>query len=111
MAERTRTPFFGTLPVRGPWTAVGLERGQFLAVLALSLALFLFVGGPLWTHLRDGHFARIAVSYGVIPLATAVVLHRNGAARPGRIAVASLLIAVVKLVLTAGLLIAFALAG
>ena len=102
-------PFFGGLPERGPWTAVGLTRTQFVAILTLSLALFLFVGGPLWTHVRDRHFARIAVSYGVIPLATAAALQRNGAARPARIVAASAVIALVKLVVTAALLVTIAL--
>ena len=109
MSAENSTPFFGGLPERGPWTAVGLTRAQFMAILAVSLALFLFVGGPVWTHVRDRHFGRIALSYGIIPLATAGALHRNGAARPGRIVAASAVIALVKLVLTAGLLVVLAL--
>jgi hypothetical protein len=107
----TSPPFFGTLPERGPWTAVGLTRAQFLLILALSVVLFVFVGGPVWTHLRDGHFARIALSYGVIPPAVAVALHRNGRVRPLLVVGASAVIALVKLLVTAALLVVFALAG
>lgn len=104
-----RTPFFGSLPERGVWTSVELTRGQFLTILAISLLLFLLVGGPLWDHLHDSHFARIAISYGAIPPAVAMALYRNGAARVSLIVGASALIAVVKLLLTAGLMVAFAL--
>ena len=102
--------FFGALPERGPWTAVGLTRAQFLVILGLSVVLFVFVGGPVWTHLRDGHFARIAVSYGVIPPAVAVALRRSGRVRPLVVVGASAVIALVKLVVTAALLVAVALA-
>jgi hypothetical protein len=105
-----RAPFFGGLPERGVWTAVELTRGQFAAILGLSVLLFVFVGGPLWNHLHDSHFARIAVSYGVIPLAVGVALSRNGSWRLPLIVGASALIAVVKLLLTAGLMVALALA-
>ncbi len=106
----TSARFFGALPERGPWTAVGLTRAQFVVILGLSIALFVFVGGPVWTHLRDGHFARIAVSYGVIPPAVVVALRRNGRVRPLVVVGASAVIALVKLVVTAALLVAVALA-
>jgi hypothetical protein len=106
----SRSPFFGTLPERGPWTALGLTRGQFAAILGLSLLLFVFVGGPLWSHLRESHLTRITVSYGVIPPAVVVALRRNGSARPGLVLGASAAISLVKLVLTAALLVAVALA-
>jgi hypothetical protein len=101
---------FGPLPERGIWTAVGLARGQFLAILALSVALFLAVGGPAWRHLHDTHFTRIAVSYAAIPLAVTLALHRNRTLRPGLLLAASAVLAGLKLLLTAGLLVAFALA-
>ncbi len=101
---------FGPLPTRGIWTPLGLTRIQFLAILTLSLVLFVASGGPLWTHLHDRHFGRIVLSYGVIPLAVAAALHRNGRARPLPILVASAVIALVKLVLTAGLLVVLAIA-
>jgi hypothetical protein len=102
--------FFGGLPERGPWTAVGLTRAQFLGILALAIALFVFVGGPVWTHVHDRHFARITVSYGVIPLAALAAQRRNGAVRPALVVGATVVIALVKLVLTAGLLVVVALA-
>lgn len=111
VASPTRTPFFGALPERGVWTAVGLTRGQFFAILGLSVALFVFVGGPVWAHLRGGHLARIAMSYGVIPPAVAFALRHNGSARLPLILGASVVIALVKLLLTAMLLVVVALAG
>jgi hypothetical protein len=110
MRASVHAPFFGSLPERGPWTPVGLTRGQFLVILGLSVALFVFVGGPVWAHLRDGHSARIAVSYGIIPVAAGIALHRNHVARPGLVLGATVVIALVKLVLTAGLLVVVALA-
>ncbi len=110
MAQHTRRELFGPFPEHGIWTAVGLARGQFLAILALSVALFLAVGGPVWRHLHDAHFTRIAVSYAVIPLAVALALRRNGTLRPGLLLGASAVLVGVKLLLTAGLLVAFALA-
>jgi hypothetical protein len=89
---------------------VGLTRGQFVAILGLSVVLFAFVGGPLWGHLRDGHLARIAISYGVIPPAVALALRRNGRARVALVVGASAVVAVLKLLLTAGLLVVIALA-
>jgi hypothetical protein len=55
-----RAPFISGLPEHGIWTAVGLSRGQFFGILLVSIGLFLLVGGPLWMHLREGHFARLA---------------------------------------------------
>jgi hypothetical protein len=104
-------PFFGALPERGPWTAVGLTRGQFAAILGLSVGLFVFVGGPVWMHVRDHHFARIVVSYGAIVPATAAALQRNGRARWPLVVGASAVVAAVKLVVTAALLVALAIAG
>ena len=103
-------PLFGPLPERGIWTALALTRGQFLAILGLAVGLFLVVGGPLWSHLHDGHLKRIAVSYGVIPPAVILALVRNRAARTRAVLAASAVLALVKLVLTAGLLVAVALA-
>jgi hypothetical protein len=97
--------------VRGLWTAVGLTRAQFCGILLLSVTLFVFVDGPLWAHVRDGHLTRIGVSYGVIPPAVAGALYWNRGLRPGVLLGASAVIGLVKLVLTAGLLVAIALAG
>ncbi len=105
------TRLFGPLPVRGIWNAVGLERGQFLGILALSVALFLFVGGPLWRHLHEPHLSRVVVSYAVIPVAVAAALHRNGAGRVGTLVGGTLAVAALKLILTAGLVLALGVAG
>jgi hypothetical protein len=107
--ESERAPFFGSLPKRGPWTGVGLTRGQFAGILGLSVALFVFVGGPVWTHLRDSHTLRIGVSYGIILPAVALALRRNGSASLPLVVGASALIAAVKLLVTAGLLVGVAL--
>ena len=111
MEGRAGTPFFGGLPERGPWTAVGLTRAQFVAILALSIVLFVFVGGPVWAHVRDRHLVRITTSYGVIPFAVAAALHKNGELRPAPLVGATIVVALVKLVVTAALLVAVALAG
>jgi hypothetical protein len=108
--SRTRAPFIGGLPERGIWTAVGLGRGQFLAILGISVLLFVLVGGPVWSHLRESHFGRIVWSYAFIVPAVTAALHRNGRARPLAVLAASAVIALVKLLVTAGLLIAIALA-
>jgi hypothetical protein len=100
-----RTPLFGPLPTHGIWTALELTRGQFLLILAVSVGLFLFIRGPLWLHARDSHFWRINLSYAIIPLAVAAALYRNGKARLTPIIVASVVIALVKLVVTAVLLV------
>jgi hypothetical protein len=105
-----RSAFFGGLPERGPWTAVGLGRTAFLAILGISVALFVFVDGPVWAHLHDRHAARIAVSYGIVPVGVVVALRREGRLRPAAVAGATAVIALLKLVLTAGLLVALALA-
>lgn len=100
-----RAPLFGPLPTQGIWTALDLSRSQFLATLALSVVLFLFIGGPLWAHTRESHFWRINLSYAIIPVAVAAALYRNGKARFVSIVVASVVIALVKLVVTAVLLV------
>ena len=103
--------FFGPLPVAGPWTPLGLSRRQFLGILALSVVLFVVVGGPLWNHVRDRHVWRLGVSYAVIPPGVAWALHRNHTLRPWRLLAASGVIALLKLLLTAGLLVLVALAA
>jgi len=100
-----RASLFGPLPTRGIWTALDLTRGQFLAILTSSVILFLFIGGPLWTHARQSHFWRINLSYAIIPPAVAAAFYRNGKMRLVPIIVASGVIALVKLVLTAVLLV------
>jgi hypothetical protein len=109
--ETPRAPFFGRLPEQGIWTPLGLTRTQFLVILALALALFVFVDGPVWQHVRASHFRRITVSYAVIPLAVLAALVRNGRARPLLVLGASAVLAAIKLVVTAALLVALAIAG
>ena len=109
-AGSARPPFLGGLPELGIWTALALTRGQFLTILTLSVVLFVFVDGPVWQHLRASHFLRISVSYGVIPFAVAGALFHNRQARPLLVLGASAVLALIKLVLTAGVLIAIALA-
>jgi len=84
---------------------LALTRDQFLLILAVSIALFLFIDGPLWRHLHASHFKRIALSYAAIPIAVATALVRNGKGRVLPIFVASVVISLIKLVLTAALLV------
>lgn len=104
-------PLFAPFPVEGPWTKVGITRAQFLAIVAASTGLFLLVDGPLWRHVHGAHLTRIAVSYLAIPVLVVVAASRNGTVNPRLVAAATLLIAGVKLVITAALLLAFAIAG
>jgi hypothetical protein len=99
-----RPPLFGPLPERGIWTPLGLSRAQFLGILALSVLLFVVVGGPVWRHVHDSHFTRIAVSYAVIPACVCAALAWNRTARPALVLGASAVLAALKLVLTAALL-------
>jgi hypothetical protein len=103
--------FFGGLPTSGVWTTLGLGRGQFFAVLALSLLLFVFVDGPVWQHVHAPHFRRITVSYAAIVPAVWAALAWNRAARLPLLLGASAVLALVKLVVTAALLVVLALAG
>jgi len=64
----------------------------------------MFVDGPLWGHLHDHHLIRIAVSYAMIPPAVAAALTRNGKMGVLSIVTASAVIALIKLVVTAALL-------
>jgi hypothetical protein len=82
------------------WTNVCLSAAQFAAILALSLLLFVFLDGPLWWHLRESHMLRILVSYAAIPVAVALALARNGELRPMPLLGGTLVIGVIKLLLT-----------
>lgn len=106
----TRSPLFAPVPEHGIWTRVGLTRTQFLGILGLAVALFVGVGGPVWLHVHDGHFLRITLSYGVIPVAVAAALWRNGTPRLGLLLGGSGVIAALKLLLTAALLLVVAIA-
>ena len=100
----------GPLPTHGPWTAVGMSRGWFFAVLGLSVLAFVLIGGPVWRHPHDGHLVRITVSYLMIVPLVGAALRRERPFPFGRLAVASAVIALMKLVLTALLLASVALA-
>ena len=100
-----RYTLFGPLPTRGLWTALDLTRGQFLAILLLSVALFTFIGGPIWLHARASHFWRITLSYAAIPAGVTAALLHNSQARLARIIVASVVISLIKLIVTALLLV------
>lgn len=106
----TRRPFFGALPTRGIWTAVELSRLQFLLILLVSVALFVFLNGPVWEHLREGHFARIILSYAAIPLMVLAAELYNRRGGPLVFVAAVLVIGFLKLVLTALLLMVLTLA-
>lgn len=110
LPSQRRRALFGPLPTRGIWTALSLTRGQFFLILGGSIALFVAVDGPLWAHLHDSHFRRIAVSYAVIPPAVAVALYQNRQARGLLILTSSAVIALIKLVATAALLVVIGLA-
>ena len=64
----------------------------------------------IWSQVRSAHLERIAWSYAAIPAMVAVAFARNGRFGWVRVLEASALIALVKLVLTAVVLIAVALA-
>lgn len=99
----TRPRLFAPLPVSGPWTALGLGRGQFFAILIGACLIYLFVGGPLWSHLRQNDFVRIVVSYSAIPIAVALAQRSNGKLRLSTWFAASSVIAALKLLVTAGI--------
>jgi hypothetical protein len=103
-------PLVGLVPKDGIWTAVGMTRGQFLGVIAVSTALFVLIDGPVWQHLRDSHLSRILWSYMMIPPAVAGFLYLNGRTRLGLLVAATVVIGLVKLVLTAVILVLIGLA-
>lgn len=107
---RHNSPFFGGLPRDGVWNSVHLSAGQFAAILFLSVALFVFWDGPLWWHLRQPHMTRIFISYAFIPMAVLIALYRNGQLRLMPWLGATLVIGVIKLLLTALLVMVLGLA-
>lgn len=98
-----RPRLFAPLPVTGPWTALGLGRGQFFGILTGACLIYLFLGGPLWAHLRDSDFVRIVVSYLAIPIAVALAQRANAKLRFATWLAASSVVAALKLLVTAGL--------
>ncbi len=101
----------GPLPTHGPWTAVGLDRGWFFGILATAIACFVLIGGPVWRNPHGDHFVRITLSYAVIVPMVAFAFRRRRPFPVGLAIAAIATIALVKLVVTAGLLAAVALAG
>lgn len=93
--------FFGAFPQRGVWTGVGLSRGQFLAIIAVSVAAFLYIDGPLWSHLKGNHLRRIVASYGIIPVLVAACQLAGAGFDLRRLFAASIMIGVIKLLVTA----------
>ena len=111
LPARHSSAFFGAFPSLGIWSPLGLHRGQFFVILAASLAVFAFFGGPAWRHLHDPHLWRIGVSYAVIPVGVAIAYAYNGDRHVALALAAVAVIALIKLVATALLLMAFALAA
>ena len=99
------------VPEQGIWTSLNLSRGQFFGILLSSILLFLFLDGPIWRHLRSSHTERIVGSYGLIPVLVAAAQWKNRSFRPRSCFEASILIAVIKLLATAVLLVLLALLG
>ena len=110
MPRSSPPPFFSGLPATGPWQALGLTRGQFLAILAISSALFLWIGGPLWQHLRGQHGARLTWSYLAIAPMVAASLWHNRTWSVGHLIAGTGAIALLKLLATAGLMVLLTLA-
>ncbi len=101
-----REPLFAPLPVHGIWDSVDLSRTQFLVILLISLIAFAFVGGPVWTHARDSHFWRLGLSYALIPPLVGLALWRNERLSWMSLFLGTTVISLIKLVLTASLLVA-----
>lgn len=90
---------------------MGLPRGRFLAILAISVAAFVVVGGPVWRDPHGDHVARIALSYAVIVPLVGLAFARRRPFPLGLALAAMAVIALIKLVLTAALLGLVVLAG
>lgn len=80
---------------------MGLSRAQFVAIIGISLVAFLFVDGPLWEQLGDNHFRRITLSYLAIPVLVAALQMYAGKLDAGALFGATIVIGVIKLLLTA----------
>lgn len=100
-----REPLFAPLPVHGIWDAVDLSRAQFLVILSVSVLAFSFVGGPVWTHARESHFWRLGISYAIIPPLVLLAQWRGKRASWMGFFLGTTVISLIKLVLTASLLV------
>lgn len=86
---------------RAPLTpALGLSIRQSVAVLLISLLVFLFLGGPLWSASRQTFPLRLFASYLIIPLLVAGQLRWNGVRAWRTTLVTSIVLAGIKFVIT-----------
>jgi len=106
-SKKPSEPTFAPFPTEGIWTAIGLSRAAFFVIFLGASALYVFWGGPLWSHLGEEDFQRIVVSYTVIPVAVGFVLFRSGTLSLGTFLAATGVIAALKLLLTAVLALLF----
>lgn len=81
-----------------------MGRGWFLAILAASILGFVFIGGPAWRHMHDGHFLRITLSYAIIPVGVLAAYAGRWRKHVGAMLAATAILSLVKLVVTAGML-------
>lgn len=101
-----RARLFAPLPERGIWSPLDLTRNQFVAILAASVLVFFFAGGSLRQHAHESHLWRLSASYLLIPPAVAWAQWRNGKLSWVRWLAAGAVLALIKLVLTAIVLVA-----
>ena len=101
-ADARRSEWFAPFPRDGFWTSLGLTRFQFFAILAASCLTFALWGGPIWSHVGTGDFGRLASSYALIPVGVAAALRWNGKLRLSLFLGGAVVIAILKLLLTAG---------
>jgi hypothetical protein len=87
----------------------GLSVTDLLLILTLSLALFLFWNGPLWSA-SDGtsHFGRIFLSYAIVIPCAAAALALRRAWSWGRLATITGLLWAIKLIVTSLLFVVLA---
>jgi hypothetical protein len=96
------------IPEKGIWSTVGLGRWQFLGIIAFSVLVFLFLDGAAWDSLQRAHTVRIATSYLVIPVLVAGAQWYNLTLHVRSWLEASVLIALIKLLVTALLFVGLA---
>ena len=93
-------PLTAPRPARSFRETLGLSATQFVIVLLFSLAVFVFLGGTLWSAPRETFALRLFVSYLVIPLLVVPLLWRNQVRSWLTMAFASLAVAGVKFAIT-----------
>lgn len=82
----------------------GITARQLTAALAVLVGLFLFVQGPIWSHVWEADFA-ILWSYAPIPAVVLGLLIVNRTFSVGRLILGSFLVALLKYVITATILV------